>query len=84
MAKSDCSNTSPVDAAGSSLSTPTAASRLAAILSSSTDAFVGQTLEGIVTDWSGSAEATFGYAAGEIIGQPIAVLLPPGGRGNVR
>jgi two-component system sensor kinase FixL len=57
---------------------PTAASRLAAILSSATDAYVGKTLDGIVTDWNQGAEAIFGYVAGEIVGQPIAILLPPG------
>jgi two-component system sensor kinase FixL len=57
---------------------PTAASRLAAILSSSTDAYVGKTLDGVVTDWNQGAEAIFGYVAGEIVGKPIAILLPPG------
>ncbi|HEY0185419.1 MAG TPA: PAS domain S-box protein [Rhodopila sp.] len=54
------------------------ASRLAAIVTSSDDAIIGKTLDGIVTDWNSGAEAIFGYAAAEIIGKPISLLLPPG------
>jgi two-component system sensor kinase FixL len=56
----------------------TAQSLLAAILSSSSDAYVGKTLDGLVTDWNQGAEAVFGYVAEEIVGRPIATLLPPG------
>jgi two-component system sensor kinase FixL len=52
--------------------------RLAAIVASSDDAIVGKTLDGIVTDWNQSAEHIFGFRAAEIIGQPIAILAPPG------
>lgn len=55
-----------------------AASRLAAIVSSSDDAIVGKTLDGIITDWNRGAQTIFGYAAEEIIGKPVAILLPPG------
>ena len=53
------------------------ASRLAAIVSSSDDAIVGKTLDGIITDWNRGAQAIFGYAPGEIIGKPVKLLLPP-------
>jgi two-component system sensor kinase FixL len=53
-------------------------SRLAAIVASSEDAIVAKTLEGIVTDWNGGAEAIFGYSAEEMIGKPVSLLLPPG------
>jgi two-component system, LuxR family, sensor kinase FixL len=53
-------------------------SRLAAIVSSSEDAIVGKTLDGIVTDWNRGAETILGYSAGDIIGQSISVTLPPG------
>jgi two-component system sensor kinase FixL len=53
-------------------------SRLAAIVTSSDDAIVGKTLDGIVTDWNSGAEAIFGYAAAEVIGQSLSMLLPPG------
>jgi two-component system, LuxR family, sensor kinase FixL len=52
--------------------------RLAAIVSSSDDAIVGKTLDGIVTDWNRGAEIIFGYSAEEIVGKSIALILPPG------
>jgi len=54
------------------------ASRLAAIVSSSDDAIIGMTLDGLVTDWNRGAEGIFGYAANEMIGCSITPLLPPG------
>ncbi len=52
-------------------------SRLAALVLSSDDAIVGETLDGTVTDWNRGAEAVFGYTAAEMIGRPLATLLPP-------
>jgi two-component system cell cycle sensor histidine kinase/response regulator CckA len=53
-----------------------ASSRLAAIVTSSRDAIVGKTLDGIVTSWNAGAERIFGYSAAEMIGQPIFRLIP--------
>ena len=54
-----------------------AQARLAAIVESSDDAIVSKTLEGIVTSWNDAAQRLFGYAAAEIVGQPITRLAPP-------
>jgi two-component system sensor kinase FixL len=53
-------------------------SRLAAIVSSSDDAIIGKTIDGIMTDWNTGAETIFGYTAAEVIGRPLTMLLPPG------
>lgn len=51
--------------------------RLAAIIESSNDAIIGKNLEGIVTSWNQGAEKTFGYSREEMLGQPLARLIPP-------
>ncbi|ACK50771.1 PAS/PAC sensor signal transduction histidine kinase [Methylocella silvestris BL2] len=51
-----------------------AASRLAAIVAFSDDAIIGETPEGVITDWNRGAETVFGYKAEEIIGDTIAIL----------
>jgi PAS domain S-box-containing protein len=53
------------------------ASRLAAIVESSDDAIIGKDLNGIVTSWNQAAERIYGYSAEEMVGKPIAILVPP-------
>jgi two-component system, LuxR family, sensor kinase FixL len=53
-------------------------SRLASIVTSSDDAIIGKTLDGVVTDWNAGAEVIFGYSAAEAIGKNVSMLLPPG------
>jgi two-component system sensor kinase FixL len=48
--------------------------RLAAIVSSSDDAIIGFSLDGVVTDWNCGAAAMFGYTREEMVGRPVATL----------
>ncbi|HEY8256655.1 MAG TPA: PAS domain S-box protein [Gemmatimonadales bacterium] len=53
-----------------------ARTRLAAIVTHSSDAIIGKTLEGTVTNWNAAAERLFGYPAAEMVGQSIYKLIP--------
>jgi PAS domain S-box-containing protein len=50
--------------------------RSAAIIESSEDAIISKSVEGIVQSWNAGAERIYGYAAEEMIGRPMTVLLP--------
>ncbi len=56
---------------------------LEAIVMSSDDAIIGKTLDGVITSWNPAAERMYGYAAREIVGQPISVLCPPDRVGEI-
>ncbi len=51
---------------------------LASIVDSSDDAIIGTDREGIITSWNQGAERLFGYAANEMIGEPVLKLAPEG------
>jgi diguanylate cyclase (GGDEF)-like protein/PAS domain S-box-containing protein len=57
-----------------------AASRLASIIASASEAFIGIDTAGTVTEWNAAAEATFGWERSAAVGQPLHVLIIPAER----
>jgi PAS domain S-box-containing protein len=56
--------------------------RLAAIVNSSNDAIISQSLTGVIQTWNEAAKTIYGYSANEIIGKSIAILDPEGDHGS--
>ena len=50
--------------------------QLAAIVESSDDAIIGQSMDGLILSWNAAAERLYGYPAVEAIGHPFAMLFP--------
>ncbi len=70
---------------GIAVSRDWASARLfSAIVSSSDDAIVGESLDGMIQSWNPAAEGMYGYAAAEIIGRPATVLCAPCGEDESR
>lgn len=51
--------------------------RLAAVVESSDDAIISETLDGAIETWNQGAERLFGYTAAEAVGKPIDIISPP-------
>ena len=51
--------------------------RLAAVVESSDDAIIGQSLDGTIFAWNSGAGKLFGYSSSQAVGEPIQMLLPP-------
>jgi PAS domain S-box-containing protein len=56
---------------------------LAAIMEASHDAIVAHDLDGTVLTWNRAAERIFGYAASDIVGKSLAILLPSNDEGEL-
>lgn len=50
---------------------------LATIVTTSDDAIITKTLDGTVTSWNPAAERLYGWTADEMVGAPIARIVPP-------
>lgn len=57
-----------------------ASSYLAAIVASSDDAIIGESLDGTISSWNAAAERLYGYAADEAVGRDVSIIVPPEGR----
>ncbi len=53
-----------------------ATARLAAIVTSSSDAIISKTIDGTVVTWNEAAARLFGYGEEEMVGLPIKQLIP--------
>jgi PAS domain S-box-containing protein len=49
----------------------------AAIVETSEDAIIGKSLDGTIVSWNSGAERLYGYKAEEVVGRPLALLVPP-------
>ncbi|MFN8662276.1 MAG: PAS domain S-box protein [Thermomicrobiales bacterium] len=72
-----CSLAAPTSAIPGDSDNALALQRLAAIAYGSADAVIGETIDGIITDWNPAAERLYGYSAAEVIGQHRSMLIPP-------
>ncbi|MCA9150078.1 MAG: PAS domain S-box protein [Planctomycetales bacterium] len=51
--------------------------RLAAIVESSHDAILTESLDGVIQSWNRGAERMYGYLAHDVVGRNVAIIVPP-------
>jgi PAS domain S-box-containing protein len=72
-----------VSAATSPTSSGIPAQLFAALISSSDDAIVVKSLDGMITTWNQGAVRLYGYTPDEVIGRPMTMLCPPDRTGEI-
>src|SRR5580693_2500657 len=55
----------------------------AALISSSDDAIVVESLDGVISTWNQGAARLYGYTPDEVIGQPMTMLCPSDRPGEI-
>jgi PAS domain S-box-containing protein len=55
-----------------------------AVVESSNDAIITQTLDGIITSWNKAAAHLFGHSAADAVGRPIDIIVPQDRKAEVR
>ncbi len=58
--------------------------KMAAIVHSSSDAIIGSTLDGVITNWNPAAEKIYGYSEDEILGKTLFELTPSENHAELR
>jgi PAS domain S-box-containing protein len=51
--------------------------QLRAPIEASDDAIIGKQLDGTIVSWNGGAQRIYGYAADEVMGKSISIIVPP-------
>lgn len=59
------------------------ASLLAAVVESSDDAIVGDTLDALIVSWNKGAERQYGFTAEEALGKPASLIIPKDREGEL-
>ena len=59
------------------------AGEIASLVDATADAVIGTTPTGVITSWNPGAEQIYGWTASEIVGRPLALVVPPATRDEV-
>jgi PAS domain S-box-containing protein len=59
------------------------AGQIASLVDATADAVIGTTPIGVITSWNSGAEEIYGWKASEIVGRPLALVVPPSTRDEV-